>query len=114
MGGKKLYLSGTKEVSRELKYRRRRRTGGHRIQVRKSGERAGEKMYAKISIVQLPEMGNKNSSTVCGSHTNSFAVNGGEVASDVRSVRPRPRASGSDDEREVSVANGAVHPALPF
>jgi len=48
-------------------------------------------MYAEISIVQLPEMGNK-------SRTNSFAVNGGEVVSDVRSGRPRLRVSGSDKE----------------
>ena len=41
---------------------------------------------------------------------NSFAMNGGEVASDVRSGRPRLRASGSDEEQEVSVSNGAVHP----
>jgi len=42
MGGKKLYSSGTKEVPRELKYRRRRRTRGYRIQVRKSGEAVRE------------------------------------------------------------------------
>jgi len=41
---------------------------------------------------------------------NPFAMNGGEVASDLRSGRPGLRASGSDEEEGVSVANGTVRP----
>ena len=40
---------------------------------------------------------------------NPFTMNGGQVASDLRSGRPGLRASGSDEEQEVSVSNGAVH-----